>query len=634
MNANNRIGDKWSVDIHESANRCDCSRPFAYPPAITGTTSSAAARWLVHADGLTKKTDTAKPGSSIQKTRRLLIVLSTFGGALGCGAVDDTSVRSDTIGDAPMACEAAHNPWSFGVMSDLQWAAGSVDPSGRNSPEGGVTLTVFDQIAAQFIAKGVKFVISTGDQINRNGDMSVAGAAVQSLYDAGIGFFPIRGNHEADTADNISSFRVTFPQTRKGGDHQFGATRFNSPNDFFQDGLLQELDGLSYSFDYLTEQGSVRILLLDDWSTPNRTTVISGLDAYPYGYTMGEHQGWITNQLSTRAWGQHAFVFSHHNLMPEFHYDSLFTGYADANLDMQNAFFASLSDNAVKYFISGHEHVYNRSIITSPDGKSSVQEIICASTGSKLLAPKDPAGAGFYGQKSRQTQVSQELSNIGFYIFTVDGPRVTVDYYADSVGHYESDSEFPDGTGSLVTPVFDFVKTETWGYGLNGKEFVIPSGASYSVITDSYAGTTASVLSGFNDSTGTDHWGRPLTKSVTTGWSERAPDRTFRSKIITLWGMQDFGTDETDVYTLQLTYEPGHTRHIGRGRFGIATRNAKGNWINAVDANQGGMKSFVMGPWQHGYGLGTYGVDPSTNTVWAVLNHGGDFVVKNEIEIP
>jgi hypothetical protein len=33
----------------------------------------------------------------------------------------------------------------------------------------------------------------------------------------------------------------------------------------------------------------------------------------------------------------------------------------------------------------------------------------------------------------------------------------------------------------------------------------------------------------------------------------------------------------------------------------------------------------VTGPWKASYGLGTYGVDPGTKTVWAVLNYNADF---------
>jgi len=40
-----------------------------------------------------------------------------------------------------------------------------------------------------------------------------------------------------------------------------------------------------------------------------------------------------------------------------------------------------------------------------------------------------------------------------------------------------------------------------------------------------------------------------------------------------------------------------------------------------------GTTTFVSGPWQPGYAVGAYGVDPTTTTVWAVLNYDGDFAI-------
>jgi hypothetical protein len=49
-----------------------------------------------------------------------------------------------------------------------------------------------------------------------------------------------------------------------------------------------------------------------------------------------------------------------------------------------------------------------------------------------------------------------------------------------------------------------------------------------------------------------------------------------------------------------------------------------------VDANIGGTKRFVSGPWDSRYELGAYGIDSVANTAWAVLNHAGDFAVRAE----
>ena len=73
----------------------------------------------------------------------------------------------------------------------------------------------------------------------------------------------------------------------------------------------------------------------------------------------------------------------------------------------------------------------------------------------------------------------------------------------------------------------------------------------------------------------------------------------------------------------------GMSRHddLETGKFGLATTTANGTWVNAVDMNYGGTRKFVYGPWSSEYKLGTYGVDPSTNTAWAVINYNSDFAV-------
>jgi hypothetical protein len=566
---------------------------------------------------------------------------------------------------------AVQAKWSFGVIADNQDAAGL--------SHGLVATQTIHQIDSQFIAKGVKLVIQVGDELNApqkgvHGDLAFAAAEAQYLYNAGIGFFPMRGNHEAQSDGGNSDltmtmFRTNFPQTQ-GLSNTFGAANFSSPtlSGYFPD----DLKGLSYSFDYFGDVGSARFLVIDDWGT---TKNAAGYDirlgaSYPLGYSVGEQQEWISSRLDKNTRGtDHAFVLAHHNIMGAFHWDCLF-GYSDEAPEQQNAFFASLFNNGVRYYTSGHEHLYNRSIFTSPDGNSYVQDINCVSAGPKFINPTDtsawlpssPFGPApspntvkyFFGQKSRQTQISQELNNIGFYIYTIDGPQVTVDYFADDTGKFKT---WPDGQ----TPTFNFVKKETWGYSLNGKEFRIAEGQPYTTVSDAYSGTIARILSGVNSSTAVDFENkRPFTKVVTTGWtsdtdewmrcsherrycgrdrnkshhcnySRHHQDNRLLSNIITLWGMADFGTDQTDTFTFSMSYEKDRNKHVGN-EFGIAVQDSLGNWVNAVNMNFGGTKKFFKGPWKAEYGLGAYGVDPHSKTVWAVLNYNDDFAVAADIE--
>ncbi len=492
--------------------------------------------------------------------------------------------------------------WSFGVMSDNHLAVGK-------------EMTI-NQIDAQFIEKKVKFVIQVGDQTNAAVSPAVGGAVAQQLYNAGIGFFPVRANHEAWpqtlTGTNISIFKEQFPQTQ-GLSNNFGAFNFSSPV-----AVSEELNGLSYSFDYSVDGASARFVLIDDWGTPTVYDPSIGATS-PYGYTVFQQQSWISTRLdkSTRC-TEHAFVFSHHNLIGENHKDCLFK-LANENTDgCQDLFFSSLGLNDVKFYISGHEHVYNRSVITSPDGNNHVWDLICAPAGTTPRNPVvvDPANTMFFGQKNRQMQVAQESNIVGFSIYTIDGPRVTVDYYSAPY--------------AAPGAVFNFVKKETFGYSLNGKEFKVLPGGSFSGIDDNFEGTTARILNGTNDCAATDLEGRALTKVVNTGWSGGAVDNMFRSKTLTLWGMADFGTpDETDVYTLSLSYDPAT-----KGACALMSQNAAGEWTHAVDLNKSGVKKFVAGAFKQSYGLlpGTYGIDHATKTVWAVVSHVGTFAVRASVD--
>jgi hypothetical protein len=534
-------------------------------------------------------------------------------------------------------------PWSFGVMGDTQWTVGS-DPANAN--RNGVAESIIQQLNQQFINRGVKFVIQVGDltESGYDADIAVRAQAAKMLYDNGIGFFPMRGNHETYAAPagsnfyGIPAFLSSFPQTI-GTDltKTFGTLNFSSPT--LAGSFPNDLKGMSYSFDYGSAGNNARVVIVDDWATINKRVDAAG---YPYGYSIAEQQSWIDGRLDQNSRGtMHAFVFSHQNLMGENHQDSLFNGYTNANPEMQNAFFASLQNNGVKYYVSGHDHIHQRSIITSPNGAYKVKELICASNSSKFYTPKSLTDANWFGQKRAETPISQEMYTVGFYIFTIDGPSVTVDYYSDDHGNWKSDASYPNGTGlpdTGRTPTFNFVKKETWSFSLNGQEFLIPKGGSYATVADTFETTIARILGGTNGSTAADFNLRPLTKTVNTGWTDVASWRgkcygRFRrfgsdpaSDILTLSGMIELGSNQTDNFALSMTFS-NLSPLYRRGGFGLATKDDNGDWINAVDKNIGGAKKFVVGPWKSSYALGTYGIDPASNAAWAVINYNGDFAV-------
>ena len=156
------------------------------------------------------------------------------------------------------------------------------------------------------------------------------------------------------------------------------------------------------------------------------------------------------------------------------------------------------------------------------------------------------------------------------------------------------------------------------------------------------------ILSGENGNTETDYLGRSLSKVIYTGWQDNSDIDDSASKVLSLWGMEDnlslYSSEdpetifmpnsdesmETDAYTLSMSYDSTKVRRsrLARGKFGIAAKDSDGNWVNATSLNTEGSANFVYGPWKSSYEIGTWGVDPTTTTVWAVINHDGQFVAK------
>jgi len=498
------------------------------------------------------------------------------------------------FGAAPAA---AQQSWSFGVMADTQW---DVTDDGQNPNS--VAVGIIKQIDPQFINAGVKFVIQVGDLTNNgsNAALDTRNAAAQDLYNAGIGFFPLRGNHEPSQAAALH-FQQIFQQTQGLGPYVFGATNFSSP--------AQNLLGLSYGFKY----NGANFVLLDQFTHTDGT----GSSTNEVNNTNIANQlPWVIQKLTGLTANVHSFVFGHKDLIGEDHVDVLLGADPSQNPSVRNTFIDILQTLGVRYYIGGHDHMYQRSLVESPDSTGFLHQLIGQSDSSKFYPPANPANDQRYDNPTRETSIIQETVKVGYYIFTISGPRVTVDYWASDVNASYVGGEYVIYT----TPVLNFTKRDTFGYSLNGKEFMVPQGGSYTVVQDSFGAIQAKILDGANLSTNKDGSGRALTKAVDTGWFPSACIES--STILSLWGMADLSSPTTDTYALSLT-----SNHLGKldGTFGLATKDTNGKWVNAVDKNIGGVKQFVLGPYDPSYGLGTYGIDTTSGTAWAVLNYNNSF---------
>ncbi|WP_194786603.1 metallophosphoesterase family protein [Rhodocyclus gracilis] len=538
------------------------------------------------------------------------------------------------IREAIAAESGASTPWCFGVMADTQWSNKTSDPANPAS----CAINIISALNQRFIEHGAKFVVQVGDLVDSeswdcpasytNDPFGNAGKkairtlpyrawAAQALYDAGIGFFPLRGNHEA-SQKAASEIPALFPQTTGGGNNVGMLDRIvNSATP----GLL----GLSYAIDV----DNVRLVLLDQFTRRDGT----GGNA---NTNIVDQLAWIDQTLANRSTDTHAFVLAHKNLIGQNHTDCLFGADPGSNPASRNAFIASLQANRVGYALGGHDHMHHRSQVASPDGTARAEQIICASNSYKFYIPKTPKN----DTAGRESVIASELFTIGYYLFTVDGPSVTVEFYSSSHGADYGDIDL------LASPSsYQFYRRERFGYSLNGRQFAIAPNQSYTSVQDSYQGTVAKILDGGNADRpdDVDIYGRKEIKTVKTGW--KAMPAGAASAVLKLWGLDNNldlwnaalsgplpNSDAdyvTDTYVLSLSYDPTLVRptQLGTG-FCLAAKNADGRWVNAVDLNAGGSKKLVIGRWRAGYALGTYGIDPSTHTVWAVLNRDGEYVAR------
>ena len=150
-------------------------------------------------------------------------------------------------------------------------------------------------------------------------------------------------------------------------------------------------------------------------------------------------------------------------------------------------------------------------------------------------------------------------------------------------------------------------------------------GSGYTTTQISFLNTTATIG---KSSTAQDFNSRYFTKTEDAYYANRSSvtNANAISDVLALVGVMDLGTD---TYGLTMSYDPRVTltrNDLNQGRMiAINTTDQNGNWVNAVNFNNGGRGRFIYGPFNKTYPVGTYGVDTTTNTAWAIVNYDGDF---------
>ena len=556
-----------------------------------------------------------------------------------------------------LATQTRAQPWSFGILADTQWpryawyvpadslgnplvaALGgdsieivSVDSIGGWRNPHTVAADFLHQIHDRFRQHGVKLVVATGDLADESTLDAIHSRATwaQELYESGIGFFPVRGNHDA-TADVAAEFVRLFPQTQDGIQRAIPAdavlwtdsaqlhpyrnpqalpfavgTGFSSP-----EGAL----GRSYAFQY----GGATFALIDIFPGPDGVSLPAAAQLT-----------WLDSVLAARPANTPAFVFCHYPLLGINHTEQLFGSSPVYDTASQGAFIRILQKRGVKVYVAGHDHILQHSLVSSATNPAErIEQIILSGASFKFYPPSVPSVDELYNIPafgwSREVPLAQDLGQVGYVVATVDGQKVVFESWGAPSGILAGEI-FKSGDLSGK-----WTLRRRWGWSENGKGMRIEPGGSYQVLSDSGAGTSARILWGKLATVRRDAAGRALSQWITTDWTRHAD---LASAAWTLWGMElEEGSETTSPFVLSLRVDPGQAwADLKKGEIGLLRRDSS-LWRWAAPGSP------LLRPWDAADTVvGTHGLDTLAQTVWAVVDRSGTFaagrpgVVQNRHE--
>ena len=237
--------------------------------------------------------------------------------------------------------EATNEPiaWKFAVVGDTHVSYDS---------------DTIAEMIPYFLEDDIDLILLCGDIVqggkkasttDLEAELKMWQAIFQPLYDAGIGIYPVRGNHEDDADNNIAIWNSIFT-----GDMVLP-----------QNGPSGEIN-LSYSFNH-------------------KNAFFIGLDTYVNIHKI--NQTWLNEQLEANN-QPHIFTFGHEAAFKVFHGDCL-----DDFPSERDTFWKSLSDAGAKTYFCGHDHFFDAIEVDDGDGNAENDVYQClVGGGGGWLMPK------------------------------------------------------------------------------------------------------------------------------------------------------------------------------------------------------------------------------------------------------
>jgi len=288
------------------------------------------------------------------------------------------------------------------VSSQAQWKFIVTGDSRSEGENNGVNVGIVGELAAEIVSKNVDFVLWTGDLVNGYDDPETMESQFNTwrktmlpVYDAGIGVYVVRGNHDVGEPEDASAWNKVFEDSPDNGP--------------------PEEKNLTYS-------------------VTHKNAFIVAVDQY-VDEEQSINQNWLDNQFAVNT-KPHVFVFGHEPAFEALHEDCI-----GEDPDVRDKFWASIAKAGGRTYFCGHDHFYDHAGVDNDgDPDNDIHQYIVGTAGAPLYRWSPP----YNGDNSNYT-----LENIyharkhGYVLVEIDGLGVTLSWMQrTSRGTYEPKDTF------------------------------------------------------------------------------------------------------------------------------------------------------------------------------------------------
>jgi UDP-2,3-diacylglucosamine pyrophosphatase LpxH len=302
-----------------------------------------------------------------QRSALRVVFISAFFAVVSLTGCADPSSRS--------AKRYAEQRWRFIVTGDSR---------GKNN---GVNTVILGELAAEIVKRQVDFVLLSGDLVNGYVDQATMDSqfktwqdTMQPVYDAGIGVYVVRGNHDLGDPPGITAW-----------------------NNVFKD---------KYSLPANGPAGEKNLT----YSVRHKNAFIVGVDEYVRLRRV--NQEWLDTQFAANT-KPHVFIFGHEPAFKTKHKDCL-----DDYAVERDMFWASIKKAGGRTYFCGHDHFYNHARVDDDgDPNNDIHQYIIGTAGAPLYDWQRDYDGENSGYTVKGIYHSKEY---GYCLVKIDGLDVTV----------------------------------------------------------------------------------------------------------------------------------------------------------------------------------------------------------------